>query len=163
MRRAHSLALALGLSLAFVGCGGDDEQNPTIDARLADAAAIDGATVDAAPNDGRVDDAAVDATPDAPAATGVTEVSCTGATIASEVTASTGMFTITDTTIAVNDIVRFTMPASHSAVSGTVPGTPDGKFTVALNTTKCLRFTIAGTYPFYCNPHLFTGSLTVGP
>ena len=138
MRRIFASLLAS--SCALVACGDDGGSTPPIDAP---------ATVDAP------------ATIDAPAVTTVVEVPCAGATIASEVTAPGFAFTITDSTIAVDAIVRFTMPGSHSAVSGSPAGTADGKFTVSFNETKCLRFTAAGTYPFWCNPHQFTGSLTV--
>jgi plastocyanin len=92
---------------------------------------------------------------------GVTEVACAGATIASEVSAPGFAFTITVPTIAVDAVVRFTMPATHSAVSGSPAGTDDGKFSVGFSTTKCFRFTAAGSYPFWCNPHQFTGTITV--
>lgn len=142
MRRTFASLLAPA-ALLVVACGDDGGSTPPIDA----PAAIDAPATDAP-------------TTDAPAAT-VVEVACAGATIASEVTAPGFSFTITDPTIAVDAIVRFSMPGSHSAVSGSPAGTSDGQFTVSFNETKCFRFTAAGTYPFWCNPHQFTGTITV--
>ena len=157
--------------IALFACGDDHTHTPaidapavvdaavTIDAAAADAPSADAATVDApTATDARIVDApvAIDA------AAAVVEVPCP-ASVASEVTAPGFAFTITDSTVAVGAVVRFTMPASHSAVSGATPGVADGLFTVGFNQTKCLRFTVAGTYPFWCNPHQFTGSITVGP
>ena len=156
-------ALVAMFLVGVLGCGSDDESTP-IDAATADTATVDAATVDAAHDAPTVIDAPlpVDATPvDAPAST-VVVVQCPGQ-VASEVTAPGFSFVITDATIAVNDIVRFTMPGSHSAVSGATPGVFDGVFRVEFNQTVCLRFTAAGTFPFWCNPHQFTGSITVGP
>ncbi|MBK7078643.1 MAG: hypothetical protein IPH44_40890 [Myxococcales bacterium] len=151
MRRTLASLLA-STTLLLVACGDDGGSTPPIDAPVSIDApgAVDApATIDAP--------VAIDA----PAATTVVEVPCAGATIASEVSAPGFQFTITDSTIAVDAIVRFTMPLSHSAVSGSPAGTNDGKFTVSFNETKCLRFTAAGTFPFWCNPHQFTGSITV--
>ncbi len=143
MRRTLASLFAC-TSLLVVACGDDGGSSPPIDA----PAAIDAAVT-------------IDAAIDAPAATGVTEVACAGATIASEVSAPGFAFTITVPTIAVDAVVRFTMPATHSAVSGSPAGTDDGKFSVGFSTTKCFRFTAAGSYPFWCNPHQFTGTITV--
>jgi plastocyanin len=143
MRRTLASLFAC-TSLLVVACGDDGGSSPPIDA----PAAIDAPVT-------------IDAAIDAPAATGVTEVACAGATIASEVSAPGFAFTITVPTIAVDAVVRFTMPATHSAVSGSPAGTDDGKFSVGFSTTKCFRFTAAGSYPFWCNPHQFTGTITV--
>ncbi len=153
--------LAILITTLLAGCG-DDGSGPTpIDAAVIDAAAIDAAAIDARPIDAGLDARMIDAAP----AT-VVVVPCAGAAIASDVTAPGFAYTITDNTVAVNAIVRFTMPGIHNAISGTVSGgmgTADGQFRVDFSQTKCLRFTAAGTFPFYCGPHLFTGSLTVGP
>jgi plastocyanin len=60
--------------------------------------------------------------------------------------------------IHVNDIVQFTGGASHPVVSGT--GSPDGKFNLSSG-AGCVQFTAAGTFPFFCNVHGFTGTITV--
>ena len=144
MRRTLASLLVSSLSL-LVACGDDGGSTLPIDAPVAIDApgTIDApATIDAAPST-------------------VVEVPCTGATIASEVSAPGFSFTITDASIAVDAIVRFTMPSVHSAVSGSPAGTADGQFAVGFSETKCLRFTAAGTFPFWCNPHQFTGTITV--
>ena len=114
----------------------------------------DGAStsVDAAPP--------VDATPST-----VAVVTCP-ATPDAEVTAPGFSYTISRASLPVGAIVRFVMPALHDANSGMVVGgigTPDQKFHVDFGQTACLRFDAPGTYPFYCAPHLFTGSLTITP
>lgn len=143
------LAVVLLPSLVLVAACSDDA-TPVIDAPVA---------IDAANPDADSPDAiAVDAMP-----SGVVEVSCAGINPASVVTAPGFSFSITQARITVDDVVRFTMPASHSAVSGSPAGVSDGKFEVGFNATKCFRFTIAGAYPFWCNPHQFEGSITVVP
>lgn len=142
----------LSLFTAIAACGGDDTSTPPIDA----AGNLDGASIDSPTG---TPDAA---SPDAPPAAVVEEVACP-ATPASEVSAPGFSFVITTASVPINSIVRFTMPGSHSAVSGETAGTDDGQFRVNFNETKCLRFTTAGTYGFWCNPHQFTGSITVTP
>lgn len=143
--------LSIALISVVAACGGDDDTTPPIDAPVG---------LDGSPGDAPVspDAASVDAAPSV-----VQEVACAGATIASEVSAPGFSFTITQASVPVNSVVRFTMPGSHSAVSGETAGVDDGQFTVSFNETKCLRFTAAGTYGFWCNPHGFTGSITVTP
>ena len=63
-------------------------------------------------------------------------------------------------TINAGQIVKFVMTPIHDAQSGT-PGSPDTTFHVDFNQTRCLQFTEAGTFPFYCSLHLFTGTITV--
>ena len=145
-----SRLLAASLIL-LAACGGDDDDDTHVHD---DAAGLDAS-------------AAIDAAgPDGPPSS-VVEVTPCPAQVASTVTSPSFAYTITDATIAVNDVVKFEMPAIHNAVSGTVSqmggGSPDGKFTVGFGQTRCLRFTQAGSFPFYCSPHLFTGTITVGP
>jgi plastocyanin len=52
------------------------------------------------------------------------------------------------------------MPAVHDAKSG-VPGSPDDNFRAPFGTATCVRFDEAGTYPFFCEPHQFTGQIVV--
>lgn len=149
MRTAVPFAFALSLLGA---CGSDS--TPVIDAPVAiDADSDAPVAIDAM----AVDAMAVDAVPSS-----VVEVACP-ANPASTVTAPGFSFTITQATITVGDIVQFTMPGTHSVVSGSPAGTNDGRFSVGFNTTKCFRFTEAGTFEFWCNPHQFTGTLTVNP
>lgn len=64
-------------------------------------------------------------------------------------------------TISVDGIVQFTMDATHNVVPNAAGGMTDPGLTVNFGETKCLQFTAAGTYHFKCNPHGFTGSITV--
>src|SRR5262245_28763655 len=98
---------------------------------------------------------------DSPPASSVTEVDCASVTPAAEVKTSGFAYDPGTTNISVNGVVQFMMPGSHSAVSGPPAGTADGKFRVNFNDTKCLRFTEAGTYPFWCDPHHFVGMVIV--
>lgn len=85
-------------------------------------------------------------------------VACTGVTPAATVTVVNFQFSPSATTINVGDVVHLMPTASHPTASGS-GGTPDGKFNVSSD--ACLKFTKAGTYPFYCIPHGFTGTITV--
>ncbi|MEZ4401397.1 MAG: hypothetical protein R3B06_15335 [Kofleriaceae bacterium] len=154
--------LFASLSLVAAACGGDD--SAPIDALPVDASIPD-CSVTCSATDAAVDAPdVVDAPPavDAPAAA-VVVVDCAGATIASVVTATAGRFNLTQAQVTAGDIVQFTMPASHSAHSGATAGVDDGVFVVLRNETKCLQFTAPGTFPFWCDPHLFTATLTVTP
>lgn len=145
-------SFALLASLILIGCGGDD------------VAVID------APQDGDITDVAVDVDaavdapgPDAPPST-VMVVTCP-IVVASSVSTPGFNFQITDPTITTGDVVRFQIDSFHTATSGTVTGgvaTPDGRFNVPFGGQPvCLQFTAPGDFPFYCEPHLFTGLLTV--
>jgi plastocyanin len=139
-------SLASILALALLGLAAcDDDGGTPIDAPLIDGVSIDTPGIDAPTIDSRPSTVMV--------------VTCP-ATVASEVSAPGFAFTITDATINVGDVVRFTMPGFHSAVSGP-PGQPDGIFRVDFNQTACLQFTAAGSFPFYCDPHQFTATITV--
>ena len=88
-------------------------------------------------------------------------VSCTGANIAQTFTvtgAATFMFSPQTATVPVGSIVEWNTTSFHPVASGT-PGSPDGKFSTTGD--GCFKFTQAGTFPFFCNVHLFTGTLTV--
>lgn len=77
------------------------------------------------------------------------------------VNASGTAFVISATTIPVNGVAHIHMPNSfHDAASGPV-GAPDGQFKVPFGGDACFQFTQAGTFPFFCEAHLFTGTLTV--
>lgn len=153
------LTFAVAIMSAALGCGGDDGET---DGPLRDCSQVcstDAATD--APTDAPIDAAPIDAvTIDTPPSS-VVVVPCAGATVVSDVTAPNFSFVITDNTIAAGQVVRFMMPGSHSVVSGETAGVPDGEFRVEFNQTVCLQFTAPGTYGFWCNPHQFTGSLTV--
>ncbi|MEZ4366118.1 MAG: plastocyanin/azurin family copper-binding protein [Kofleriaceae bacterium] len=99
------------------------------------------ATVDAAPT--------FDAPPGA-----VVEVTCPASPDA-EVTTNGFAYEPQATTISVGEVVRFTPAPAHDVDSD------DGEFHVGFGATACLRFDEAGTYPFRCTPHQFTGTVTV--
>jgi plastocyanin len=152
--------LALVLLAACGDDGGDGHDHDA--AATHDASAIDALVPDADPT-----------APDAPAApdaapSAVVEVSCSGATIAVTVTAPSFAYVFTPDdgapadqyTIAVDDIVQFTMPGSHDATSGP-PNAPDGQFATGFGQTKCFQFTATGSYPFHCTPHDFDATLIV--
>ena len=149
---------------ALSACGGgDDGGDHDHDA----AAGDDAAAIDAALHDADPDDPDAMMPPDAEPSS-VVEVDCTGATIAVTVTAPGFAYAFSPSdggaadqhTIAVDDIVRFQMPASHNAFSGAA-NAPDGLFSTNFNQTKCYQFTEAGTFPFHCTPHDFVGTLIV--
>ena len=99
---------------------------------------------------------------DSPPSSSVQAVSCAGATIAQTftVTGTTSfMFSPMTATVPVNSIVEFNTTSFHPVQSGT-PSAPDGKFGPTTG-DNCFKFTQAGTFPFFCNVHLFTGTLTV--
>lgn len=91
---------------------------------------------------------------DAPAAS-VVRVDCAGATIAATVAAPGFAFEPQATMISAGQVVQFTMPVSHNAVSD------EGMFTAGFNASTCFRFDAARTYPFHCEPHGFTGTIVV--
>jgi plastocyanin len=134
--------LAIVLSALAISACGDSEIKVKVDAKPP-------GTIDAKVA-GTPDAKVFDAKPLSMA----TEVSCAGANPPT-VTAPGFAFTPMNTNIAINGIVRFTMPATHSVNSG------GQGFDTTFNATKCFKFTIAGTYNFTCNPHGFAGSIVV--
>lgn len=151
--------LALIPVLFAAACADDEFQPPpSIDAAAVDAAInADAPDLDAPAID------AIDATPvDAPtdAASSVVTVQCPGNPDL-EISAATGAYVPMTATIAVNAIVRFTPGSSgHDMVSGTAPN-GNGLFDTVAGDTTCLRFTAAGTFPFFCQIHGFSGTITV--
>ncbi|MEO7735421.1 MAG: hypothetical protein ABIY55_30995 [Kofleriaceae bacterium] len=144
--------------LALTACSGSSPSPTAIDAKAADAKAVDAPLIDAAPS---VDAKLVDAAPiDAPPTVSSIETVTCPASGGPVVMASSGTFNPSATTIAVNGIVQFTMPNSHSVVPDNSAATDPGLL-VDFNETKCLKFTKAGTFNFKCNPHGFKGAITV--
>ena len=147
--------LVLASAFALSACGGDDSGDGTTDSTAIDAPV----TADARPG--------IDAPPgaDAPPATSrVMEVTCPATVAATVVTtggsSSSAVFSPAAVTISVNDIVKFTMPSSHSVVPD-APTTDDG-LKVGFSSTKCLKFTAADTYHYRCSPHTgIKGTVTV--
>jgi plastocyanin len=97
---------------------------------------------------------------DSPPASTVQPVICPG-TVAQTITVTgttTFMFSPMTSTINVNDVVHFNTTSLHPVASGS-NGVADGKFSA--NGDACFKFTAAGTFPFFCQVHGFTGSITV--
>jgi plastocyanin len=143
--------------LPLAACSGS---TPTaIDAKSVDAAgAADAPLIDAAPGiDARPIDAAPIDAPPTPST--VVAVACPQGAVP-VVMAMSGTFSPSATTVAVDGIVKFSMPSSHSVVPDTSLST-DANLRVDFNETKCLKFTQAGTFNFKCNPHGFKGAITV--
>src|SRR5262249_51637206 len=65
------------------------------------------------------------------------------------------------TSIKPGDVVEFKTESVHDATSGSPPGTPDGIFRVDFNKDQCLKFTVAGDFPFYCSFPRFPGPIRV--
>lgn len=150
---------AAAAALALAGCSDDTE--PLRDCGC-DGQPSDGDMIDTT----SAIDAATDAPgPDAPpSSVHVVDCPTDTAQLASDVTMPGFAYVMTQTTIPTGGIVRFTTNGIHNATSGTVTGgipAPDGVFRVPFSVTQCLQFTASGTFPFYCEFHFFTGTLTV--
>jgi plastocyanin len=64
------------------------------------------------------------------------------------------------TMIPATGVVRFVMSSFHDVKPNTLTSTDPG-LTVGFGETKCLRFTQAGTYGFFCSSHSFAGTIVV--
>jgi plastocyanin len=101
---------------------------------------------------------------DAPSSTSIATVDC--ATVTPAATVTTTMMATPESdqympkmsTITMGGVVKFVMPNAHNVAANT--GT-DAAVSVGFGETKCLRFTMPGTYNFHCVPHGFQGSVTV--
>lgn len=138
----------------------------------------DGVTThhDGGPGDGEgVIDAPVDASlvdaPDAPpdAFQSVLAVTCDDTevgTVSTEGMSTAAFYTYdgltTPFTINVDDVVKFVMPGgTNHDVAPDPTTTTDPGLRVGFAQTKCLKFTMAGTFGFKCSVHSFKGSITV--
>jgi plastocyanin len=101
--------------------------------------------------------------------TDVAVVDCSTVTSAATVTAtSQNTFLPQNVPVAVNDVVRWISASNitHTVTSGTMPPS-DNKFDQTLSTAGsqvCLKFTVAGTFNYYCTFHYaqgMTGTVTV--
>jgi plastocyanin len=80
-------------------------------------------------------------------------------------------FSPSTATIQAGQVVRFRNQTDieHTSTSGTggvEPGVPDGNWDtgdLGLDTARCVRIDVPGTYPFFCKPHpiSMTGTITV--
>lgn len=120
-------------ALLFAACGGDDGGGTGIDTQLADA----------------------------PSNNKVVTVNCP-ATADAMVTVNTAgtAYMPAATTVPVNAVVKFVMTATHNAAPNTQTTTDPG-LNVGFGETKCLKFTTAGTFGFFCSAHGFSGTITV--
>lgn len=145
---------SLALLLMLAACGGEDENLPA-DAPVAiDAAVtIDAPAVDSATNDGTVE---IDAPAVIDAPSAVQVISCTGVTPVQTIAASNFAFTPANVTITAGDVIRVTSQGSHTFTSDT------GAFDASIGADTCVRFTVAGSYPYHCTFHAsMTGTVTV--
>lgn len=103
---------------------------------------------------------AVVVTPDA-SPNKVVPVTCPAGTVPTVTTDdNTSSYSPMATTIAVGGIVKFVTSLEHNVVPNTITNTDPG-LVVGFNQTRCLEFTVAGTYGFACGPHGFVGTVTV--
>jgi len=105
-----------------------------------------------------------DAAPDAHfGAQTVFPVDCATGTPAASFYATDGVNTTyfpgPSATIAVGDVVQFTMSITHNVGPG--PGPSDTGLRVDFMETACLKFTAAGPFNFQCTTHAFYGLVTV--
>lgn len=122
----------LVVAALFVAACGGDSGGGTADAKLADASTSK-----------------------------VVPVTCpTTADAMVTVTTGGGAFMPMTQTVPRNAVVKFTMTPSHD-VAPNPQTTTDPGLVVGEGETKCLRFTTAGTYGFYCAMHSFAGTITV--
>src|ERR1041385_7535557 len=91
----------------------------------------------------------------------VQAVTCPGAVDGMIMTTSTVDAYMPNTlTVPVNAVVKFQMASAHNVAPNTV-GTTDPGLSVGFGETKCLKFTQAGTFGFFCSAHGFSGTITV--
>lgn len=107
--------------------------------------------------------AASDAAPhtDAAPAT-VMAVTCPSGTVPTIASTDTNLssYTPSSVSIGVGQIVKFTMSSEHNVVPNTI-GMSDPGLSVDFGATKCLMFTKAGTFGFFCSVHGFSGTVVV--
>jgi plastocyanin len=98
---------------------------------------------------------------DAPALTKVQKVTCPTTADATVMTTSTvDAYMPMNTPLPVGGVVKFVMAPAHNVAPNTV-GASDPGLTVDFGETKCLKFTEAGTFGFFCSAHGFSGTITV--
>ena len=100
---------------------------------------------------------------DSPTGGGAVQAVTCPATPDATVTTTDGSFVYSpmNTTISVNQVVRFMMSSTHDVKPNSTAGNTDAALDVGLGQTKCFKFTLANTYNFRCSPHGFVGSVVV--
>lgn len=151
MKHRLLLALALALPLSLAACGDNDDggdNTPAIDG------AIDSPTADAPIDSPAIDGPSIDAPIDAPSSVELIP-NCTGIqNPAVTVSAAGGAYNPQNSTLMVNQVLRFEPGGFHDIDS-------PGNFDTPTNQVTCLRFTAPGTFPIVCSIHQFTGMITV--
>ena len=111
------------------------------------------------------DDGGGTGTPDGPRqdaqVTTVTEVNCTGATVAASFMTLASSFMPTAATINRGDVVKFDTGADHPVIPSRDGMMTDPGIVVGPSKTKCLKFSASGTFKFECMTHQYKGTLTV--
>jgi plastocyanin len=130
-----SVRISAALLITLAACGGD---KPSV--------AVDAAVP-------------IDAPPPAPTVLEVVCPSTVPLTVEAPDADLVYVFAPANQTIAVGQIVKFTMRSSHNVVPNV--SMSDAGLAVGFNETKCLQFTKAGMFGFYCGPHFFTATITV--
>ncbi len=82
-------------------------------------------------------------------------VNCTASVTKEILTMTANMYMPGTTTVTAGTTVRFIMDPAHNARS------LDQLFNVGYGQTVCVKFNVAGSYRFGCDPHGFTGTVTV--
>ena len=108
------------------------------------------------------DDGNMQTVMDAPANTNkVQAVTCPSAVDGNVLTTSTvDAYMPMTQTVPLNAVVKFTMASVHNVAPNTV-GSTDPGLVVVFGQTKCLKFTQAWTYGFFCTAHSFAGTVTI--
>lgn len=106
---------------------------------------------------GSSDEETPDAGPDGGGNTPAAEMVACNASVTKEITTNntTAAFIPASTTVTAGTTVRFVMSTMHDARSN------QNLFTVNYGETVCVKFNTAGAYTFRCNPHGFSGTVTV--
>ncbi|MCB9559898.1 MAG: hypothetical protein H6709_05420 [Kofleriaceae bacterium] len=152
--------------LALTGCG-DDES--TVDAAAIDAPRPDAAaTIDADTSAPDADTSGPDAMPAPDAApSNVQVVDCAGLPTTDLTTSGFNFSPMGDITIAVDGVIKFIPQAQNFHNFASASGAPaDKQFrsgAVGHSNTVCLKFTVAGSYPFVCEAHptMMNGNVVV--
>ena len=128
-----SLALSLALSLfALAACGGGDDGGSPADAPSGVDAKV----------------------------STVMEVTCPATTPATFMTLGSS-FMPTSATVSRGAIVKFDTGADHPIIPARDGVNTDPGIMVGPSKTKCLMFTVAGTFRFECQQHSYIGTLIV--